>query len=411
MCGGDTPQAPEQPSIAATSAEAINAQVAAMPQIYQTQMEYAPKFTAQDLALQQQFGPQYAQYALDMQNQFGNQYAQSQYDLQKQYAPQYAQLQADIQGQTGSQYAQQNLDIQNQFGTQYAQALRNQQSVLNPSMTAAQDTLSAYFANPDELTDYEKQQAQQDVRSAGAARGMAESGMNAQDELLKLTDLRQQLKTRRLNLALQASQANTGTPVIPTTASGSTYQPISTGAQQAQTPTVANSQYVQGINPTNAFGLASNNYSTAAGLFGNQQQAAQNQTSSIFGGALSAAGSLGAAGIGAAAKMAVLMCVPEGTLVEGINGEKVKIEDIKVGDFVRGGSVKKISKELTGENFIFCEILTDQGTVITSRDHPVYAKFLDIKKSDVMTDYAYDILTDSGFYYVNDIKLGSTIKE
>jgi len=408
MCGGDTPQAPEQPSIAATSKEAIEAQVNAMPQIYSTQMEYAPKFAAQDLALQQQFGSQYAQLALDLQNQFGGQYAQSQYDLQKQYAPQYAQLQADIQGQTGSQYAQQNLDIQNQFGTQYAQALRNQQAVLNPSMTAGQDALSAYFANPDELTDYEKQQAQQDVRSAGAARGMAESGMNAQDELLKLTDLRQQLKTRRLNLALQASQANTGTPVIPTTAEGSTYAPMS----NVTTQNVSNPQLVSNINPTNTFGLASNNYSTSAGIFGNQLNAAQQQsanTSSIFGGAMSGAGSI--AGGMITAKAISLMCVPEGTLVEGINGEKIKIEDIKIGDMVRGGSVKKISKELTGDNFIFCEILTDKGTVITSRDHPVYAKFLDIKKSDVMTEYAYDILTDSGFYYVNDIKLGSTIKE
>jgi len=408
MCGGDTPQAPEQPSIAATSAEAINAQVAAMPQIYQTKMEYAPKFTAQDLALQQQFGPQYAQYALDMYNQFGDQYAQTEYDLQSKYAPQYAQLQADIQGQTGAQYAQQNLDIQNQFGTQYAQALRDQQGVLNPSMIAGQDALTAYLSQEDEMTPQEVAKAQQDVRNAGAARGMAESGMNAQDELAKLTDLRQQLKTRRLNLALQASQANTGTPVIPTTASGSTYQPISTGAQQAQTPTVANSQYVQGINPTNAFGLASNNYSTATGLYSNQQQQASNQASSIFGGILSAAGSLGGAAL---QKTSSMLCVPEGTLVEGINGEKVKIEDIKVGDFVRGGSVKKISKQLTGENFIFCELITDKGTIIASRDHPVYAKLLDIKKSDIMTDYAYDILTDSGFYYVNDIKLGSTIKE
>jgi hypothetical protein len=306
-----------------------------MPQIYQTQLEYAPKFTAQDLALQQQFGPQYAQMQWENQQKYGQLYAQQQYDvqsqlapqyaaleqqlqsqyapqqaalqlaLQQQFAPQYAQLQADIQGQTGAQYAQQNLDIQNQFGGQYAQALREQQGILDPSKIAGQNALAAYLGQEDELTDYEKMKASEDIRAAQASRGMVESGMGASSELEKLTELRQQLKTRRLNLALAASQTNTGTPVIPTTASGSTSAPMSgIQTQQVSTPTttqptVANQQYISNVTPSNTFGLASSNYSTGAGLWSNQQQLAQQQAQNsqnffgdIAGGLISGAGSV-----------------------------------------------------------------------------------------------------------------------
>jgi len=60
MCGGggyEAPAAPAQPS----TADAVNAWIAGMPQVYQTQMEYAPKQAAQAVQLAQQYALPYGE--------------------------------------------------------------------------------------------------------------------------------------------------------------------------------------------------------------------------------------------------------------------------------------------------------------------------------------------------------------
>jgi hypothetical protein len=131
----------------------------------------------------------------------------------------------------------------------------------------------------------------------------------------------------------------------------------------------------------------------------------------MFGGGAAAAGGGAATGGLIASKVALLLgCFPNRTEVDTENGTK-KIEDIKLGDNIVGGKVIKISKEPAGNDFMFCDFVTTDGELTASRDHPIYSKILDIKSSKVKSEYAYDILTDSGTYSVNGIKVGSTIKE
>lgn len=76
--GGGQPAAPQAPaappSASETSAQAIQAQIDALPKI---------------LAAQQQYGPGFSQTQLDQLNQFGPQFAQSALGLEQQFAPQY----------------------------------------------------------------------------------------------------------------------------------------------------------------------------------------------------------------------------------------------------------------------------------------------------------------------------------
>jgi len=55
--GGDPPQAPSQPS----TADAVNAWIQGMPQVYQTQMEYAPKQAAQAVELAKTYAQPYGE--------------------------------------------------------------------------------------------------------------------------------------------------------------------------------------------------------------------------------------------------------------------------------------------------------------------------------------------------------------
>lgn len=207
---------PTPPSVEATSAQSIQAQIDALPKI---------------LAAQQQYGPQFTQ-------QFFNETAQ---------------------------FAPQILGLQRQLESQYT-----------PELGAARGVLEDYFKQEQEMTPYEERQAKDTFRGAQSARGMAQSGMGAQEELRGLTQLRQQLKSQRLGLAMQ--MAGMGSPQ---TAALTSMSPV---AQLG----------VQNVNPSQIFGLTQSNYANQMAQY-NQNQQGKGQ---MFGSVLGLAGTLGGAFLG-----------------------------------------------------------------------------------------------------------------
>jgi hypothetical protein len=152
-----TPPAPA-PSASETSAQAIQAQIDALPKILAAQEQYGPGFSQQQLESLQQYGPQFAQTALD---------------------------------------------LQKQFGPQFAAVERN----LSPELAGAQDTLANFFKSTDE-EEYNslKGGVLDDVRSAQSARGIgAISPLGSIDESVQLARLKQSLKDRRINVALSTA--------------------------------------------------------------------------------------------------------------------------------------------------------------------------------------------------------------
>lgn len=71
------PQAPPPPPAPGeTSAEAIQAQIDAIPKILDTQREFGPQFTQLQLEELNRFGPEFAQVAIDLAREFGPQLAE-----------------------------------------------------------------------------------------------------------------------------------------------------------------------------------------------------------------------------------------------------------------------------------------------------------------------------------------------
>jgi len=148
-----TPAAP--PSSGETSAQAIQAQIDALPKI---------------LAAQQQYGGQFSQQQLDQLNQYGPQFAQAALDLQNKFAPQYKQL----------------------------------TDTFNPEVGAAQDTLTNFLKQTDQQEyDTLAPGILDQVRSGQSQRGIgAISPLGSLDESVQLAQLKSSLKDRRLNIAL-----------------------------------------------------------------------------------------------------------------------------------------------------------------------------------------------------------------
>ena len=235
--GGGQPEPPTPPTPEETSAQAIQAQIEATPRILEAQREFGPQFTQLQLEQLQQFGPEVAETLLG---------------------------------------------LQQEFGPQITAALREEQAALAPELTAAQGVLTEFLGQEDLLTPQEERRLQQDVRAAQGVRGFAlESGLGAEQEIEELTRLRQELKTRRLNIALSTAGR---VPI-----GGQTqFQP----SPQAFGP----GQLVQNVAPSQIFGLAGSVFGTQANIFGTQSQAAtaqRGQTLGLIGAGLGAAGTVG----------------------------------------------------------------------------------------------------------------------
>ncbi len=205
MGGGPQPQAPAAPDPSQTAEQAIQDQIRNLPDIYKAQKEFGPQFTQLELDQLREFGPQYAEEALK---------------------------------------------LEKQFGTQLAEQTRAEQAILAPERVAGSEFLAAYISGADDLTPLEEKRAKQTIRAGQADRGMAFSGSGAEEELKALTEMRQQLKSRKINTALGAAG----------------WMP-QTGGSTVNAPSSFGGALVQNVTPTQTFGLAASNYASQANIY------------------------------------------------------------------------------------------------------------------------------------------------
>jgi hypothetical protein len=240
MGGGSSPAAPPPPatppSAGETSAQAIQAQIDALPQI---------------LASQQQFGPQFSRLNLEQLQQFGPQFAEAALDLQRRFAPQFAEVERS----------------------------------LSPELAGAQSTLADFLRQTDEQEFQSLRPGLlEDVRSAQSLRGLgAISPLGSIDESVQLQRLRQSLKDRRLNVALSTAGR------VPISSFPTVQGQTGTGQLVQNVNPDSIFGYQQGLNNFRA-----SVFGTQAGIFNTQQSNASNPFGAILGGiAGSAAGGLG----------------------------------------------------------------------------------------------------------------------
>ena len=215
--GGTKIEMPSTPA-APSTAESIEAYISGLPRMFQTQLEWAPQIEAQQYATAMQYLPQYTGLQMQQQLEYAPQLAAQQWGLQQQYAPQMAQQAQQLQ----QQYQPEAYAAKTGLGQ-----LMTPDYLSGAPMTVATDpTLRQMqgMVTPDWMTGYQAQEAPgfqaarerltQDVRGAWAARGMAESGMSAEDEVRMLSEfelpyamqqeqLTQQVGAQRQQLGMQ----------------------------------------------------------------------------------------------------------------------------------------------------------------------------------------------------------------
>jgi len=178
---GSTSISKPTPPAAPTTADSVQAYTENMPQMIETQMEYAPQLAQQQFDIQSGLAPEYAQQAWDLQNQYAPMMAEQQQQLQQQYEP-------------GAYNATQTLG-----------------GLMNEDYLTNYDT-GGYGQGFDQARDRIKQ----DSRAAWAQRGLGQSGMSAEDETRMLSEFefpyamqQEQLRTqelgRRQNMGLSLS--------------------------------------------------------------------------------------------------------------------------------------------------------------------------------------------------------------
>jgi|GEM_PF-3100850 len=250
--GGGTPSQPAPPpappSVGETSAQAIQAQIDALPKILASQKEFGPQFSELSLEQLRKFGPEFAKTALDLQSQFGPKYK----------------------------------EIQDQ---------------LNPEVAAAQKSLTDFLSQTEEQ-EYQalRPGLLEDVRAAQSVRGIgAISPLGSIDESVQLQRLRQSLKDRRVNVALSTAGRVpiSGVPQLnPTSGVGQLVQNISPQSIF---------EYAQNLNNFNAsiFNTQSDIYGTTY----NNVTARRGQNTALIGQGISALGSVGASAAAPATKV------------------------------------------------------------------------------------------------------------
>ena len=227
--GGDTEiqQAPPPvaPSASETSAEAIQAQIDALPKILAAQQQYGGQFSEQQLQSLKQYGPQFAEEALA---------------LQKKYAPQFAEVERS----------------------------------LSPELAGAQQTLANFLSQTDQQEyDALAPGLLQDVRAAQSQRGLgAISPLGSIDESVQLQRLKQSLKDRRLNVALSTAGR------VPISSFPQVQGQTGTGQLVQNVNPDSIFGYQQGLNNFNA-----SVFGTQAGMYNNQVANQSNIGGTILG--------------------------------------------------------------------------------------------------------------------------------
>lgn len=198
------PSPPPQPS----TGESIDAYIEGMPKMYETQMEWAPQITGQQVGMAQEFLPQVTALQQQLQQQYLPQNVAQQMGLQMEYAPQLAAQQQALQ----RQYEPEAFAAKEALGgittPGYLEGEGAYQEAGDPLLEQMRGT-----ATPEWMTGYQMEQApgfmaakervRQDVRGAWAGRGLAESGMSAEDEAMLMSEM-------EYPYAMQMEQASLG---------------------------------------------------------------------------------------------------------------------------------------------------------------------------------------------------------
>jgi hypothetical protein len=233
--GSSPPPAPQAPNMQETSAQAIQAQIDALPKIFQAQQQWGGQFAQQELDHLLQFGPGYAEAALA---------------------------------------------LSQQFGPGFAEQVRKEQEILAPERVAGSQAVMDYLKlGPTGLSAEDEATIQRQSRAAQSTRGLAESGFGAVDEALQLFGAREALKSQYLNVALSTAG------MLPA-AGGQTVQ---------ANPQAYGGQLVHNVTPSEMIGYQSGLNNFNASIWNTQAQMAQNQSSPW--GAI--AGGIVGAGLGA----------------------------------------------------------------------------------------------------------------
>ena len=205
------PSPPPPQPVAERSAEAISAQIAAVPRILETQQRYGPEFTQLQLESLQRFGPQFAEEAIG---------------------------------------------LEEEFGPRLAAATLAEQRILDPSRVAGSEAIAEYLgAGFQGLTDEELRIIEENTRAAGAARGLAESGFGAISEVAAKFGARQALQNRFLNVGLAAAGR------LPAAGAGTVgASPFAAGG----------GQLVQNVSPSSVLGAQATKLGYTAGIYGTQ---------------------------------------------------------------------------------------------------------------------------------------------
>jgi len=212
MCGSPSveisqPAAPPAPS----TADAVKAYRENLPGMIETQLQYAPQLAGAEYQNFAQYAPLYAGIAQALQGQYAPEQAALNWQMQQQYAPQYAAQQQAIQ----QEYEPEAYAARQQLGglmqgdylqsAPYMQA--QDQTMSGLQGLASQNWMTGYQApdttdpmlnqvrgmvTQDWMTNYNPAQAPgmmaakdrltQDIRGAWADRGLAKSGMSAENE-------------------------------------------------------------------------------------------------------------------------------------------------------------------------------------------------------------------------------------
>lgn len=118
-----------------------------------------------------------------------------------------------------------------------------------------------------------------------------------------------------------------------------------------------------------------------------------------------------AGGIGAGVGMglgALMLCLPKGTPIKTKDGH-INVEDVKIGDEVVGGKVIATVQKKRDADHRFYLHKFEGKEVVMSKGHPYFEELKSMEIVAHDSPYTYDIMTDSGYYYVNEIRLGSTL--
>jgi len=300
------------PPAAPSTAESIQAYTEGLPAMYQAQLDWAPKLEAQQYETALQYMPQYTELQQQQQLDFAPALAQQNWEMQQQYAPQYAQQAQEMQ----QQYEPEAYAAKQAMGTMMTPEYMGgpeRQVATDPMLEQMRSTMT-----PEWMSGYQAEEApgfmaakdrlRQDVRGAWAGRGMAQSGMSAEDESRLMAEMeypyamQQEALTQQVAAQRQGLGAQIGTQGLQ--AQQNAWQNYYTelgrrqnvglsmagryavpNQAQVSTPQVQTSQFqpqnlMQGYNYGQVAGDMQQGYGNYAGLYGNMYSSNQKQAQS-----------------------------------------------------------------------------------------------------------------------------------